>query len=445
MEHNKILLKRSSDVIDNIPKVPTSEQLEYGEIAVNYASGFETISLKNDSNQIVEFKSKEYFESKIQKLFTDTELKFYCIEPVSVQINDETMVYPANTYVDLFLRTTDRFEVLPLSDSSITLLSAYPGAISTFYSWLEGVQVFDGILFDMNDLSMYEKWNQGHQGEYHVQMAQYNNCIFWSDNAYISDINSRTNYTLYNSSQLPLCYSRIPDNTYKAFYSAYGVKNDPNWSNPAYRESFAIANYATQTFSYYGATTIGVFNMDSDLFNIRLPKDCRGLMFYSPTIENAGIFDAVNVTNFGAKSGSWRDAFGYCYKLTNLYIKNLKVNINVSWSPISQDSLNYILSRATNTKKITIYLSPETYYSLTEDNISIASEKNIALELISTNVSEDKRLKLIKTNGEGTLFLTDDGTYKEILIPTHTSQLINDSEFINVTEMGDFEINAGEY
>ena len=40
-------------------------------------------------------------------------------------------------------------------------------------------------------------------------------------------------------------------------------------------------------------------------------------------IENAGTFDAINVTNFGAKSGSWRDAFRMCYSLRNLYIKNL--------------------------------------------------------------------------------------------------------------------------
>ena len=31
-----------------------------------------------------------------------------------------------------------------------------------------------------------------------------------------------------------------------------------------------------------------------------------------------------NTTNFGAKSGSWRDAFGWCTSLRHLYIKNLK-------------------------------------------------------------------------------------------------------------------------
>lgn len=35
------------------PKLPTPSQLDYGEIAVNYKKGYETLSLKNDNNEIV--------------------------------------------------------------------------------------------------------------------------------------------------------------------------------------------------------------------------------------------------------------------------------------------------------------------------------------------------------------------------------------------------------
>jgi hypothetical protein len=108
---------------------------------------------------------------------------------------------------------------------------------------------------------------------------------------------------LYNSAQLPLCYSTIRETTYKAFYFAYGVTSDPNWSNDDYLYSFSLANHATQTWSYYGARTIGVFN--TSIKPIILPKDCRGLMFYSPAIENIGVLDANNTTNFGATNGSW--------------------------------------------------------------------------------------------------------------------------------------------
>ena len=286
----------------------------------------------------------------------------------------------------------------------------------------------------MNDEAMYSKWSQGHQGSYQVQYAQYLNCIFWSDNPYISDVTRRTNYTLMYSSQLPLCYSTIPDNTFKAFYLAFGVNSDPNWSNKLYRESFAKANWATQVFSYYGARTIGIFGHDDPDFNITLPKDCRGLMCEATAIESAGTFDAINVTNFGAKAGSWRDAFRMCYSLRNLYIKNLQVNLNISWSPINYESIYFIISTATNTKKITISVSPYTYYLLSQSDFDLATSKNIVIELLTTNYVEDRRLSsiaskadksyvdekfdAIKNNAETWTFTLDDGTIitKEVLL-----------------------------
>ena len=206
---------------------------------------FDNLSRYHDNVQSV-------IDAKVQKLMTDTELKFFCIEPVTVVIRGKSTTYEANTLVDIFLKTTDEFEVIPTSNKSIASLYAWPGALGTYYEWLEGVNLFDGVLFNMNNEDLYTKWSQGNQGVYHVQFAQYKNCIFWSDLAYVSDVSKRTNYTMYYSSELPLCYSTIPDNTFKAFYFAYNVTCDPNWSNPAYKESFAKATWATQVFSYYG-------------------------------------------------------------------------------------------------------------------------------------------------------------------------------------------------
>lgn len=53
----KVLNKRSSEYANeqykNGPKLPNAADLEYGELAVNYAKGTETISLKNNENEIV--------------------------------------------------------------------------------------------------------------------------------------------------------------------------------------------------------------------------------------------------------------------------------------------------------------------------------------------------------------------------------------------------------
>jgi hypothetical protein len=59
---NKIIHKHSNVVNNGSAKKPTSSQLDYGEIAVNYGNSDETIFIKNSSDEIVEFKSKSYVD-----------------------------------------------------------------------------------------------------------------------------------------------------------------------------------------------------------------------------------------------------------------------------------------------------------------------------------------------------------------------------------------------
>ena len=60
-----IIHKNSSALVDNNPKLPTSGQLEYGEIAINYAKDKETISLKNSNNEIVTFTSDKKIDNYV--------------------------------------------------------------------------------------------------------------------------------------------------------------------------------------------------------------------------------------------------------------------------------------------------------------------------------------------------------------------------------------------
>lgn len=52
------------------PKLPTCEQLEYGEIAINYGDGIETIAIRNENDEIITFipehKVKEYVDARIK-------------------------------------------------------------------------------------------------------------------------------------------------------------------------------------------------------------------------------------------------------------------------------------------------------------------------------------------------------------------------------------------
>lgn len=58
-----LIHKNSNVTINGNPKLPTSSQIEYGELAINYAKDKETISIKNSNNEIVTFSSDKKFES----------------------------------------------------------------------------------------------------------------------------------------------------------------------------------------------------------------------------------------------------------------------------------------------------------------------------------------------------------------------------------------------
>ena len=56
---------RSAEVIQGKPKLPTSGQLDFGEIAINYAEDHETLSFKNNSNKIVSLSVKTVDDVKV--------------------------------------------------------------------------------------------------------------------------------------------------------------------------------------------------------------------------------------------------------------------------------------------------------------------------------------------------------------------------------------------
>lgn len=63
----KVLNKRSSALVEGEAKLPTPQQLDYGEIAINFASGHETLSIKNSEDEIATFSSDAYFENIIEE------------------------------------------------------------------------------------------------------------------------------------------------------------------------------------------------------------------------------------------------------------------------------------------------------------------------------------------------------------------------------------------
>ena len=57
---------KSNVKIGDGPKLPTSGQIEFGEIAINYLKDYETISLKNSVQEIVTFSSDASVNKKLE-------------------------------------------------------------------------------------------------------------------------------------------------------------------------------------------------------------------------------------------------------------------------------------------------------------------------------------------------------------------------------------------
>ena len=89
-----VLNKRSNVVLeDGSPKIPTPDQLKYGEIAINYNAGKETISFKNSNNEVVAFGDEvvigtsEPLPGSHAEIFIDES-----IDPVGVELYTKSQV-----------------------------------------------------------------------------------------------------------------------------------------------------------------------------------------------------------------------------------------------------------------------------------------------------------------------------------------------------------------
>lgn len=80
---DKLQLKRSNKTVTDAstgtvsPKLPNPSDLENGELALNYADGYETIAFKNDNGEIVEIKSNNQIEQKLDSKADKVEINKY--------------------------------------------------------------------------------------------------------------------------------------------------------------------------------------------------------------------------------------------------------------------------------------------------------------------------------------------------------------------------------
>ena len=66
VKSNQTVTDQETSVVSaKLPTIAgTADDIVYGELAVNYKKGYETISTRNDNDEIVEFASKDYVDDK---------------------------------------------------------------------------------------------------------------------------------------------------------------------------------------------------------------------------------------------------------------------------------------------------------------------------------------------------------------------------------------------
>lgn len=80
---------RSSQLISGTPKLPTAEQIGFGEIAINFATDHETLSIKNYSGDIITFSADHIINSALTEFSGSVVESEEAIAAAFAQIADE--------------------------------------------------------------------------------------------------------------------------------------------------------------------------------------------------------------------------------------------------------------------------------------------------------------------------------------------------------------------
>ena len=110
---------RSAVVENDLPKLPTPQQIMVGEIAINYAKDHETISLKNNNDEIVTFTNDKQIKKLINEKVADVKNG-----DTSIVNEDKVAILPTATTTDYGLVIVDEdFDsgsTNPIQNSAIT-------------------------------------------------------------------------------------------------------------------------------------------------------------------------------------------------------------------------------------------------------------------------------------------------------------------------------------
>lgn len=271
--------RRSNVIVSDVPKLPSIDLMEYGEIAVNYASGYETLSIKNSDNQIIRFSSDNYFLKQNELLK-----------------NIYSLSYESDGIVTAKNIVSNELENLPSGHTFVKGYTLVSSVTTATY-----LKVNKAVLFDNGYTS--------HKAASSIQKLSFDD----------ADATNMTSLDYY--------------------------------------------------FSYMTAlTTLDLSSFKT--YNVLSMKE---------TFENTSAMTSLNISSFDFSNVTEAEYMLInCASLTDLQFgKNLKVNIDMRWSPLTHASaLSVIDGLATlSATNQGIVFSTTTYSTLTTAEIKVATDK----------------------------------------------------------------------
>lgn len=141
---NFVSHKKSKQKVGNKPQLPLAESLVEGEIAINFAEGVETLSIKNDSGDVVTFSSDNYYtEEKLGSGFTGENSAVTvteAIETIGNEVDVTSGDTPTGQGIELWIdESIDPTEVDAYTKSETNALLAEKLDVSAYTElWVEG-------------------------------------------------------------------------------------------------------------------------------------------------------------------------------------------------------------------------------------------------------------------------------------------------------------------
>lgn len=185
MARKHLLHVKSSSVTNGNPKLPLPSDIEYGELAINYADGYETISIKNSNNEIVTFPNSntiEQAEETIAQALSDLDERVTAnrrsIDTLSE--NEDSLENLKEVTYDELVQMVNESELVPGTLYRITDYHTVVGASENFIS---ADHQFDIIVNAISENELSEDAHAiSHDGETYFRETVFNEdvCTLWT-------------------------------------------------------------------------------------------------------------------------------------------------------------------------------------------------------------------------------------------------------------------------